>query len=87
MKFLLKINRHKPRINLCSSHLISTKCSTCFKIHTHKKTPINHTTNRTSTQHNNHTRMEGVVETSEEEVEEEDLVEEEAKLHDITVEN
>ena len=53
----------------------------------HNKTPINHTTSRTSTHHNNHTHREGVAETSEEEVEEEGLVEEEVKLRVITVDN
>ena len=45
------------------------------------------TTSRISSCHNNHTLREGVVETSKEEVEEEDLAEEEAKLHAITVDN
>ena len=80
MKGLLRLNMHKPRISLDSSQLISTN-------HMRNKTPISHTTNKTSTHHNNHTRREGVVETLEEEVEEEDLVEEEAKLRAIIVDN
>ena len=83
----LKMNRRKPCIIPRSSHLISTNCSTHFNNRTREKIPINHTTSRTSTHHNNHTRKEGVAETSEEEVEEKDLVEEEVKLHDITVDN
>ena len=52
------------------------------------KITISHNINRTSTPHNNHTLKEGVVETSEvEEEEEEDLVEEEIKLHPITMDN
>ena len=53
---------------------------------TRNKTPISHTTSRTSTHHNNHTHKEGVVETLEEE-EDEDLAEEEVKLHAITMHN
>ena len=41
----------------------------------------------TSTHHSNHTHKEGVVETLEEEVEEEGLVEEEIKLRAITMDN
>ena len=52
-----------------------------------KKDPIFHTTIRTSTHHNKDTHKEGVAENLEEEVEEEDLVEEEAKLHAITIDN
>ena len=55
--------------------------------HMHNKTPIIHTTSRTSIHHSNHTRREGVAETSEEKVEEEDLVEEEVKLRAIIVDN
>ena len=55
--------------------------------HTYNKIPISHSTSRTNTHHSNHTRKEGVVENSEEEVEEDDLVEEEAKLRAITVDN
>ena len=80
MKGSLRLNKHKPSIILHSSQLISTN-------HTRNKTPISHTTNRTSTHHNSHIRREGVVENSEKEVEEVDLVEEEAKLLAITVEN
>ena len=87
MKGLLKLIRHRPRINLCSSHLISTNHSTHLNRHMHNKTPISHTTNRTNTHYNNHTHREGVVETSKEEAEEEVLVEEEVKLHAITVAN
>ena len=87
MKGSLRLNRHKPHIGLHSYHLISTNRSTHFNSRTRKKIPINHTTSRTSTHHNNHTRKEGVAETSEEEVEEKDLVEEEVKLRDITVDN
>ena len=81
------MNRHKPRIILRSSHLISTNRNTRLSSHMRNKTPINHTTSRTNTHHSNHTRTEGVVETLEEEVEEEDLVEEEAKLRAITMDN
>ena len=53
----------------------------------HNKPRISHTTKKTSTHHNSHTRREGVAETSEEEVEAEDLVEAEVKLRAITVDN
>ena len=58
-----------------------------LKIYTCNKTTTNITTNRISTPHSNHTRKEGVVETSKEEAEEEVLVEEEVKSHAITVDN
>ena len=87
MKGLLKLIRHRPRINLCSSHLISTNHTTCLSSCTCNKIPISHSTTRTNIHHNNHTRREGVAKNSEEEVEEEDLVEEEVKLHAITVDN
>ena len=87
MKGLLRMNWCKHRISLYSSHPINTKISinlsTRLSIHTHNKI----TTSRTNTHHKNHTNREGVVENLEEEVEEEDLVEEEAKLHAITMEN
>ena len=51
------------------------------------KTRISRTTSKSSTHHNSHTHREGVAETSEEEVEVEDLVEEEVKLHAITMDN
>ena len=54
--------------------------------HMHSKITISCTINRTSTPRINHTPKEGVVETLEVE-EEEYLVEEEVKLHAITVEN
>ena len=87
MRDLLRLNRHKHRINLCSSLLINTKIivnlSTCLSSCTRNKI----TTSRISTHPSNHTRKEGVVETLEEEVEEEDLVEEEAKLRSIIMDN
>ena len=51
----------------------------------HKKITTSHTTSRTSTHHNNHTSKECVVEYLGEE--EEYLVEEEAKLCAITMDN
>ena len=83
----LRLNTRNPRISLRSSHLISINHSTCFNSYTRNKTPISHTTSRTSTHHSNHTRREGVVETSEEEVEEEDLVEGDVKLCAVTLDN
>ena len=87
MKGFLRINWCKPHIILHISHQISTNRSMCLNSCTHNKIPIGHTASRTSTHHSNHTCREGVVETSEEEVEEEDLVEEEAKLRAITLDN
>ena len=55
--------------------------------HMHNKITVGRTTNKISTRHNNHTLKEGVVETSEEEVEEEALLEGEVRLHAITVDN
>ena len=52
----------------------------------HNKITINRTTGRTSTPHSKHAHREMVVETLEAE-EEEVLVEEEVKLHAITVDN
>ena len=51
------------------------------------KIPIVNTTKRINTHHSIHTRREGVVETSEKEVEAKDLVEEEVKLCSITMDN
>ena len=83
------MNWRKHGISLCSSHPINTKISInlsmCLNSCTCKNITTNHTTSRTSTHHSNHTRREGVVETSDEEVGEEDLVEEEAKLCAITM--
>ena len=49
----------------------------------HSRITINLNINRTSTSCSNHTCKEGVVKTSEAEEEEEDLVEEEIRLHAI----
>ena len=51
------------------------------------KTPINKTISRTSTHCSNYILREGVAETLEDEVVEEDLVGGEVQLHAITVEN
>ena len=56
-----------------------------FSSHMCSKTPISKTTNRTSTHSINYTLREGVVETLEDEVVEEDLVGGEVQLHAITV--
>ena len=82
MKGSLRLNRRKPRISLRSSHQINTNCSTRFSSRTRNKIHISHTTS-----HSNHTRKEGVVKNLEEEVEVKYLVEEEVKLHAITMEN
>ena len=87
MRGSLRLNRLKPYTNLHSSQLISTNSCMCFNSHMHSKTPISKTTNRTSTHINNYTLREGVVENLEEAAEEEVLVEEEVKLHAITMEN
>ena len=85
------MNQRKHCIILHISHLISIKTSIilnmCLTNHMRNRITINRPTNRISTLHNNHTLREGVVETLEEEAEEEDLVEEEVKLHAITMEN
>ena len=57
----------------------------CHSSHTHNIITIIRNINRISIPHSNHTFREGVVGTSEEEEVEEDLVEEEVRLHDITV--
>ena len=95
MKGSLRMNMRKPRIILRSPHLISINRSMCFSNHMRNKTPISHTTSRTSTHHRSHTYREGVEENSEEEVEktledevvEGDLVRGEVQLHAITVDN
>ena len=51
-----------------------------------RKTRISKATNRTSTHNSNYTLREGVVETLEDEVVEEDLVGGEVQLHAITME-
>ena len=51
----------------------------------HNKTPISKTISSTSTHHNKYTLREGVVETLEDEVVEEDLVGGEVQLHAIIV--
>ena len=53
----------------------------------HNKITISRNINIINTLQSNHTLKEGVVENSKEEAEEEVLVEEEVKLHAITVEN
>ena len=65
--------QYAPRINI---RLITSM---------HHRTNINRNISTISTHNSNHTLREGVVETSEEE--EEDLVEEEAKLRAITMDN
>ena len=77
MRGSLRLNRQKPHTKLHSSQLISTNSHIRFKNHMHRKTPINKTTSRTNTHRNNYTLREGVVETLEDEVVEEDLVGEE----------
>ena len=54
--------------------------------HTCNQITIYRNINRINIPHNNHTFREGVVGNSEEEEVEEDLVEEEVRLHAITVE-
>ena len=54
--------------------------------HMHSGTTISHNISRTSTPHNNHTYKEGMVETSEAK-QKEDFVEEEVRLHAITMDN
>ena len=53
--------------------------------HTRSQTPISITTNRTNTRNSNYTLREGVVESLEDEVAEEDLVGGEVQLHAITM--
>ena len=77
MRGSLRLHWHKPRVNLCSYHLISINRSMHFNIHTCSKTPISNTTSRTNTHHNNYTLREGVAETLEDEMVEKDLVGEE----------
>ena len=55
--------------------------------HMRSKITINCPTSRIDTLHNNHTLKEGVVGFSEAEEEEEDLIEEEFRLHAINVDN
>ena len=55
--------------------------------HTCNRITISRNINRISIPHINHTFREGVVGNSEEEEVEEDLVEEEARLHATTVDN
>ena len=83
MRGSLRLNRCNPRTNLHSSYLINTNiCMRCIN-HMCKKTPINKTTNKTSTHSSNYTLREGVVETLEDGVAEEDLVGGEVQLHAI----
>ena len=81
------MNRKNPRINLCSSHLISTNNRMHLNKHTHNETTINNTITKTTTHHNNYTLREGVAKNLEDKVVEEDLVGEEVQLHAITVDN
>ena len=53
----------------------------------HNKITTSLITNTINTPHRSHTYREGLVETSEEEVEEDILVEEKVKSHDINLEN
>ena len=69
MKDLLKMNRHKPCIGLCSSQLINTNYSMHLNNRMYNENPIIHSNNEISTHHSSHSRREGVEETSEEEVE------------------
>ena len=89
MRGMFKLNWHKHCISLRIFHPTSIKINISISMHlnSHTCNKITLTTSRISTCHSNHTRKEGVVETSEEEVEEEYLVEEDAKLHAITVDN
>ena len=85
MRGSLRLNRCKPHINLRSSQLISTSRHIPFNNHMRNKTPISKTISRTNTHRNNYTLREGVVETLEDEVAEEDLVGGEVQLHPITM--
>ena len=91
MRGRLRLNQHNHHIILCSSHPVSIRTSISLSMrhdtHMCNKINTNCTTSRISTRHNNHTLKEGVVETSEEEVEEESLLEGEVRLHAITVDN
>ena len=77
MRGYLRLNRHKPCTNLHSSQLINTNNRMRFSNSMHNKTPVSKTTSRISTHHSNYTLREGVAETLEDEVVEEDLVGEE----------
>ena len=87
MRGSLRLNKCKPHTNPHSSQLISTSICMRFSSHMCIKTPISKTTSRTSTHHNNYTLKEGVVETLEDEVAEEDLVRGEVQLLAIIVDN
>ena len=91
MRGRIRLNRHKHHISLRISHPISIRTSISrsmrLSINMHCRININHHTSRTGTHLSNRTHKEGVVETSEEEEEEEYLVEEEVRLHAITVDN
>ena len=84
----IRLTPHKHHIILHSSHLISIKTSISLSMHhnNHMRSRITITRNinRISTPHINHTLKEGVAENSEAE-EEEGFVEEEVRLHAITV--
>ena len=87
MRGSLNLNRNKPRINLLSSHLISTNIHMHFSSHMHNKIPIIKTTSRTNTHHSSYTLREGVTKNLEDKVVEEDLVGGEVQLHAITMDN
>ena len=80
----LKLNRCKHPISLHISHPICIKTNIIINIC--HRINISCNTSIISIPHSNHTLREGVVETSEAE-EEEDLAEEEVRLHAITVNN
>ena len=84
------MDRRKRATSLHLSHTINIRtrisCSMQLRITMHHRIKINRNTNRISTPHSNHTLKEGAVETWDEE-EEEDLEEEEVRLHVITMDN
>ena len=87
----LRLTPHKHRISLCSSHPISIRTTISLSMHhnnhMHNRITIICNINRINTPYSNQTLKEGVVENSEVEEEEEDLVEEEVMLHAITMDN
>ena len=84
MMVRFKINKCKCTSILHLSNTINIRTS--INLSMLHKTNISRNTSKITTPHNNHTLREGMVETSEAE-EEEDLAEEEVRLHAITVNN
>ena len=87
----LRLNWLKHLIIMRSSHLVNIVTSISLSMH-HNNHMCNtittsRITHRINTHHNNHTLREGVVETSKAEEVEQDLVEEEVRLHAIIMEN